>query len=74
MPNRLICTVYEEMRICIKTLNFALLPSLIEEAQVLANRMEAKLYTISDFEHLESQVRELKKERKELQKKKELEA
>ena len=67
MPSRYVCTVLEEMRTCIKTLNFALFPSLIEEVQIMANRMEEKLYTIKDFEHLEQQIKELKKEKKKLQ-------
>jgi len=54
------------MRTCIKTLNFSYLESLVEEAQVYADRMESKLYTIQDFDNLERQVKKLKKEKKEL--------
>jgi len=67
MPSRYVCSVFEEMRTCIKTLNFALFPSLIEEAQIMVNRMEAKIYTIKDFEHLERQIKELKKEKQKLE-------
>jgi len=67
MPNRYICTVFEEMRTCIKTLNFALFPSLIEEAQIMADRMEAKICTIKDFEYLEQEIKELKKQKKKLE-------
>ena len=41
--NRYICSVLDEMRECLKSLNFAYFGSLIEEAQMLANRMEAAL-------------------------------
>ena len=43
MPSRYICDVLEEMRKCFKALNFAHMKGLIEEAQTLANRMEAAL-------------------------------
>jgi hypothetical protein len=43
MPSRYICDVLDEMRSCDKTKNYSYLPGLIEEAQVLANRMEAAL-------------------------------
>ena len=66
--NRFVCTVLEEMRNCTKTLNFALLPSLIEEAQVLVNRMEGKLYDVKDLETLHDRIKEKKKELNNLQK------
>lgn len=66
IPSRLICTVLEEMRICTKTLNFAYLESLIEEAQVLANRMEAKLEDINDQESLRDDINALVKQKKKL--------
>ena len=69
MPNRMICTVFEEMRKCFETRNFSYLDGLIEEAQSLANRMESKLETISDFPHYENRVRAIKKELKDLQEK-----
>ncbi len=40
-PNRYICTVFEEMRKLDANKNYSSLLSLIEEAQILANRMEA---------------------------------
>ncbi len=64
--NRYICTVLEEMRKCTETLNFTVLPSLIEEAQILANRMEAKLHDVKDLETIRDQIKEKKKELKEL--------
>jgi len=57
----------DEMRDCIKTLNFSYLSGLIEEAQSLANRMESRLYEIKDFERLHEDIRKLKVEKKKLE-------
>ena len=62
--NRYLCSVLDEMRECTKTLNFSYLLGLIEEAQTLGNRMEAKLYEIKDFERLHEDIRDLKKKKK----------
>ena len=67
MPNRLIWAVLDEMRDCVKTLNFSYLPGLIEEAQSLANRMEAHLYEIKDFNRLHKDIKALKKKKKKLE-------
>ena len=64
--NRYVCTVLEEMRKCLTTYNFSVLPSLIEEAQILVNRMEAKLYDIKDLDTLHDKIKQKKKELKEL--------
>jgi hypothetical protein len=69
MPNRYLCDVLGEMRECVKTLNFSYLLGLIEEAQTFANRMESKLYEIKDFERLHEEIKDLKKKRKNLEKK-----
>tara|TARA_R110000823_G_C15804111_1_gene487497 strand:- start:551 stop:760 length:210 start_codon:yes stop_codon:yes gene_type:complete len=69
MPNRYLCSVLDEMRECTKTLNFSYLSGLIEEAQTLGSRMEAKLYDIKDFERLRDNIKELKKEKKKLEEK-----
>ena len=66
MPNRLLCAVLDEMRECVKTLNFSYLPGLIEEAQSLGNRMESHLYDIKDFNRLNKDIKDLKKEKKKL--------
>jgi cell shape-determining protein MreC len=66
MPNRLLCTVLEEMRECIKTLNFSYLMGLIEEAQTLASRMESRLYDIKDYDRIMEEIRDLKKKKKKL--------
>jgi len=61
-PNRFICTVFEEMRDCFKTLNFSPIPGLIEEAQIMSNRMESALEDKKDIEHMHEKRVELKKE------------
>ena len=63
------CDVLEEMRDCTKTLNFSYLLGLIEEAQSLGNRMEAKLYDIKDYERLRDDIKDLKKKKKKLEEK-----
>ena len=67
MPNRYLCDVLTEMRECTKTLNFSYLMGLIEESQTLANRMETKLEDIKEIEFLHVRIRELKKEKKKLE-------
>ena len=69
MPNRLLCTVLDEMRECVKTLNFSYLSSLIEEAQSLGNRMEAHLYDIKDFDRLHKNIKDLEKKKKKIEEK-----
>ena len=66
MPNRLLCAVLDEMRECVKTLNFSYLPGLIEESQSLGNRMEAHLYDIKDFNRLHKDIKALEKKKKKL--------
>ena len=66
--NRYLCDVIEEARVCVKTLNFSYLSSLLEEIQVMGNRMEAKLSDIKDFEKFDEEVSDLKKEVKKLKK------
>jgi|TARA_Y100000034_G_scaffold72940_1_gene87879 hypothetical protein len=67
--NRYICDVLEEMRTSTKTLNFALIPSLIEEVQTMANRMEMALHDMKDLEQLKMDIVEKKEELKKLEKK-----
>ena len=67
--NRYLCDVIEEARTCIKTLNFAILPSLLEEIQIMGNRMEAKLEDIKSLENLNESISEKKKKLKDLKKK-----
>ena len=67
--NRYLCEVFDEMRKTTETLNFAMLLSLIEEAQTMANRMEAALGDQKDFEALKKRIREKKDELKKLEEK-----
>ena len=60
MPNRLVCRVLDEMRDCSKTRNFSYLDGLIEEVQVLVNRMESKLMDQKDLDDLNERIRESK--------------
>ena len=60
MPNRLVCNVLDEMRECSKTRNFSYLDGLIEEAQVLVNRMESKLMDQKELDELNERIRESK--------------
>lgn len=69
-PNRYICTVLSEMRACYETRNFANLLGLVEEAQSLANRMEAALEDQRDVRRLTEQREQLSKEVKALRKEK----
>ena len=67
--NRYVCEVLEEMRTCTKTLNFAVIPSLIEEVQTMVNRMEMALSDMKDLETLKDDIQEKKEELKVLEKK-----
>ena len=68
MANRYLCDVLNEMRKCVKTLNFSYLLGLIEEAQTLGSRMESRLFDIKDFDRLNEEIRGLKKKKKKLEK------
>ena len=69
MANRYLCTVLDEMRECVKTLNFSYLLGLIEEVQTLGNRMESRLFEIKDFERLHKDIKALEKKRKKIEEK-----
>jgi predicted RNase H-like nuclease (RuvC/YqgF family) len=64
--NRYVCDVLREMRACHETHNYSILLSLIEEMQVLVNRMESGLSDVRDIRHLSEEVSKLKNEAKEL--------
>jgi len=70
MPNRTICNVLEDMRQADRTSNYSYLRGLIEEAQTLANRMEAALWDQKDFDSAEKRHKELKAEIKKLKEEK----
>ena len=61
-PNRYICAVFDDMRACYKTLNFSPILSLIEEAQSMANRMEAALEDYGDIKRMKKERHDLHKE------------
>jgi ElaB/YqjD/DUF883 family membrane-anchored ribosome-binding protein len=56
------------MRNCNKTRNYAPIESLIEEVQILANRMESALSDKRDIKSMNEEWRELKNKLKELRK------
>ena len=68
MTNRYVCDVLKEMRECLKTNNFSYLDGLIEETQMLVNRMESKLHDYKDAKYDEDRIKKLKKEKISLQK------
>lgn len=65
--NRTICSVLDAMRDCHKTRNYSYLMGLVEEAQVLANRMEAALWDQGDFKYAEKRHKKLKAKIKEME-------
>ena len=58
----LACDVLRDMRKCCETLNFGPLPSLIEELQMIFNRMEGKLDQMKDVERLDKFLKERREE------------
>lgn len=64
--SRTLCNVLEEIRECDKTRNFSYLLGLVEEAQVMANRMEAKIEQINDYEDLKERYKDLEVRKKRL--------
>ena len=65
--NRYVCDVLDEMRTSVKTLNFAMIPSLIEEVQTMANRMEMALSDLKDLKLLKEDIVDKKEELETLQ-------
>jgi hypothetical protein len=76
ISTRMLCSILENMRKCYETRNFSYLPSLIEEAQYRAERMEDAIERINGWGGLESmeeqriaqkrEVRELRMEKQKL--------
>jgi hypothetical protein len=56
------------MRTCRKTLNFALLPSLIEEAQTMANRMASALGDKKQLQGMHEKIQAAREELRGLKK------
>ena len=69
MPNRLVCNVIEEMRVCSKTRNYSYMDGLTEEVQTLVNRMEGKLLDNKELGELDERIRESKIDLKRLKQK-----
>lgn len=67
-PSRTACSVLSEMRECLAALQLAPLKGLIEELQMICNRMEAGLEDAKDLEALHKEKKKLRAEVKELQK------
>ena len=67
-PTRYLCDVLEEMRTCVKTLRFDVMPGLIEELQTLGNRMESALEEKKNLENMHEELKELRKDKKKLEK------
>jgi len=65
--NRTLCDVLEEMRKAHETRNFSYILGLIEEAQSMGQRMEAKLNDVKDLESLRTDIKKAKKELKKLE-------
>ena len=68
--NRYICDVLDEMRKSFSTYNFSSFMSLIEEAQIMANRMESSLGDLKNLRSLHDDISIEKKELKKLKKEK----
>ena len=66
--NRTLCDVLRDMRSLHETRNYSALLSLIEEAQVMANRMEAAIGDKNDVQRMNDEWHELKNKLKELRK------
>jgi len=60
--NRTMCEVLEEIRRLDKTKNYSGLLGLIEEVQIMANRMEAGLSDVKDIKRLYKKRKELRDE------------
>ena len=69
--NRTLCDVLEDMRKCDLTKNYSPMLGLIEEAQIMGNKMEAGLHDKRDFKHYKDKLKKLQKEYKKLYAKKE---
>ena len=68
-PHRTLCDTLEQMRQCHKTHNYAHLLGLIEEAQTMADRIEAALYEKDDYREWRKKVKKEKQEFRRLLKK-----
>jgi chromosome segregation ATPase len=65
--DRYLCDVLKEMRKCFETRNFSGLLGLIEEAQMMGNRMESAINGCNEIDYMEKRYRRLKREVKKLE-------
>lgn len=56
------CSVLDDMRQCCATMNFGPMPALIEELQMMFNRMERKLDQVKQWEQMEVFLKERRNE------------
>jgi len=68
VSGRFLCNIFEDMRACIKVMNFSYLPGLIEEAQYRANRMETIIDRNMDWKRMQQNYERIKKDVEELRK------
>ena len=66
--SRTLCDVLSDMRKCFDTHNYSPMLSLIEEAQIMGNRMEAKLYEKKDVESLTTLKKQIEEDIERLRK------
>jgi len=69
--NRTLCDVLEDMRKCDLTKNYSPMLGLIEEAQIMGNKMEAGLNDKRDVKRYRNELKKLQKQYKKLSAKKE---
>ena len=65
--NRTLCDVLNAMRKCDKTKNYSILLSLVEEAQLMGERMEAALADSKDLSEIQKEIKDKKKQLKKLE-------
>ncbi len=65
---RVFCDLLEEMRVCFKTYNFGPIAGLIEEIQIIGNRMEAGLDASKSLVQITDEIALKKKELAKVQK------
>lgn len=66
--NRHLCDALDDMRKCTESLNFSAIKGLIEEVQIMGNRMEAALSNQKDLNNISKDLSEARKAYRKLQK------
>lgn len=65
---RVLCDVLEEMRQFDKMKNYSCITGLIEEAQIMGDRMEHALSAKKEHSELDKEIKELKRKKRKLNK------